>query len=85
MTRSSTTAGRAERGQARTQCKSVQCTVTSVRNGKAASGGSARPDKGKGGKGGKGKAKKGGKGKEKDEKRASKFEGECRYYQNKGH
>ena len=71
--------------QARTQCKSVQCTVTSVRNGRAASGGSARPDKGKGGKGGKGKAKKGGKGKEKDEKPAGKFEGECRYYQNKGH
>ena len=41
--------------------------------------------KGKGGKGGKGKSKKGGKGKEKDEKSASKFEGECRYCQKKGH
>ena len=37
------------------------------------SGGSARPDKGKGGKGGKGKARKGGKGKEKYEKPVSKF------------
>ena len=52
----------------------MQCTLTSVRNGKAASGGSARPDKGKGGKSGNGKAKKGGMGKEKDESRSR---GEC--------
>ena len=40
---------------------------------------------GKSSKGGKGKSKKGGKGKEKDEKRGSRFEGECRYCQKKGH
>ena len=49
------------------------------------SGGGSRSDKGKGGKGGKGKSKNGGKGKEKDEKPVSKFEGECRYCQKKGH
>ena len=36
VTRLSTTTGRTERGQTRTQCQSMQCTSTSVRNGKAA-------------------------------------------------
>ena len=54
--------------------------LTSTRNGS-----SLRSDKGKGGKGGKGKSKKGGKGKQKDEQFASKFEGQCRYCQKKGH
>ena len=37
------------------------------------------------GKGGRSKSKKGGKGKEREEKAASKFNGECRYCQKKGH
>ena len=46
MTRSSITAERAERGQTRLQCKSMQCMSTSIRN------------KGKSGKSGKGTSKK---------------------------
>ena len=48
-------------------------------------GSGSRSDKGKGGKGGKGKSKKGGKGKERGEKAATKFDGECRYCQKRGH
>ena len=64
------------------QVDAVHVNVNQERQG---SGSGSRSDKGKGGKGGKGNSKKGGKGKEKDEKPVSKFEGECRYCQKKGH
>ena len=57
---------------------------TAIRIGKVDGSGS-RLDKGKSGIVGKGKSKKGGKGKERDEKAASKFEGECRYCQKRRH
>ena len=60
----------------------VHVNVDQERQG---SGSGSRSDTGKGGKGGKGKFKTGRKGKEKDEKPASKFEGECRSCQKKGH
>ena len=84
VTRSSTTARRAERGQTQTQCKSMQCMSTSARNGKAAKADHGQT-KATGGKGGRGMSKEGCKGKEKDEKPVSKSEGECRWYQKKGH
>ena len=61
------------------QVDAVDVNVNQERQG---SGCGSRSDKGKGGKG---ESKKGGKGKEKDEKPVSKFEGECRYCQKKGH
>ena len=54
------------------QVDAVHVNVNQERQG---SGSGSRPDKGKGG----------GKGKERDEKVASKFEGECRYCHKKGH
>ena len=64
------------------QVDAVHVNVSQERQG---SGSAPRLDKGKGGKGGRGKFKKGGKGKEKYENPVSKFEGECRYCQKKGH
>ena len=64
------------------QVVAVHVNVNQERQG---GGSGSRPVKGKGGKGGKGKSQKGGKGKEKGEKAVSKFEGECRYCQMKGH
>ena len=64
------------------QVGAVHVNVNQDRQG---SGSGSWSDKGKGGKGGKGKSKKGGKGMERDEKSASKFDGECRYCHKKGH
>ena len=63
----------------------VDAVHVNVNQERQGSGGGSLSEKGKGGKGGKDKSKKGGKGKEKDEKPGSKFEGECRYCQKKGH
>ena len=83
VTRSSIKAGRAERGQIHTRCKSTQCTSAAVRNGKAAVA-THSPTKAKAVKAVKAsKAKeKGGKGM--DERQAGRFEGECRYSKKKG-
>ena len=62
------------------QVDAVHVNVNQERQG-GSSG--SRFDKGYGGKGGRSKSKKGGKGKE--EKAASKFDGECRYCQKRGH
>ena len=66
------------------QDDAVHVKVNEERQG---SGSVSRSDKGEGGKeGGKGKSKKGGKGRRRKMRNtASKFEGECRYCQKKGH
>ena len=61
------------------QVDAVHMNVSQERQG-GSSG--SRSEKGKGGRS---KSKKGGKGKEREEKAASKFNGECRYCQKKGH
>ena len=65
-----------------TQVDAVHVTVNQDRQ---VDGSGSRSDKGKGGKGGKGMSKKGGKDKESGEKAADKFDGDCRYCENRGH
>ena len=71
---------RARRTWTDPNAKQVDAVHVNVNQARQGSGSGSRSDKGN-----KDKSKKGGKGKEKDEKPASKFEGECRYCQKKGH
>ena len=83
MTRSSITAAR--RTWTDPNAMQVDAVHVNVNQDRQVDDSGSRPDTGKSGKGGKGKSKRGGKGKERGEKAASKFEGECRYCQKRGH
>ena len=63
----------------------VDAVHVNVNQERQVDGSGSRSDKDKGGKGGKGKSNNGVKGKERGEKAASKFDGECRYCQKRGH